>query len=278
MDPIALLALAALAAAASVWLWRRRSRDSGGEDGGHAPRVEGIDTVAGWPPEVTRVLTAQERRAFRLLTIALPDHIVLAQVPVARFIRVPTRNSYHEWMRRVGQLCADLVVCDAASQVIAVVEVRRPAARESERARKRHERMDRVLRKAGVRVIEWNEELLPHRDAVREQIVPTPKASGDELGGTAGARGPAPGVAGSGMPSATRAPAFPTGAGGLSTAGTAATRVRRMAGATLDEALDEIEALDRSARRDGVSPAEPTPSTWFDELESDRMPLDRPKR
>jgi len=42
---------------------------------------------------------------------------------------VPTRNSYTEWMRRVGQLCADLVVCDKGAQVIAVVEIRQPAPR-----------------------------------------------------------------------------------------------------------------------------------------------------
>lgn len=272
MDPIVLLALAVLAAVAGMWLWSRRGSGEEGEDASpRAQRVDTLDTVAAWPPEVTRVLTLQERRAYSLLTHALPDHLVLAQVPVSRFIRVPTRNSYHEWMRRVGQLCADLVICDPASQVIAVVEVRRPPSKDSERTRKRHDRMDRVLRKAGVRVIEWNEEVLPHRDAVREQILPTPKAASEE-GALVGPRPPLPYAGGAAVPSTAAAMARSVPAGLVPAAAATTPRVAAARGARLDEAL---EAIDQSSRREGFAPAEPTPSTWFDELESDRMPLDR---
>lgn len=273
MDPIALLALVAVAAFAGLWWVRRRGKDGEGDEGGsRPPRADALDTVAAWPPEATRVLTHQERRAYGLLTQALPDYMVLAQVPVSRFIRVPTRNSYHEWMRRVGQLCADLVICDSASQVIAVVEVRRPPHKDSERTRKRHDRMDRVLRKAGVRVVEWNEEALPHRDAVREQIVPTPKsASTDEATALPGARGPLPGLDGGAAPSAASAPTS-RGASAAPTAPRPTTTTRKPA--TLEDA---IEGVDPSGWRGNASPSEPTPSTWFDELESDRVPLDRPK-
>ncbi len=275
MDPIALLALAALAVVAGFWLWRRRGAVAEGDEGGSRPqRVDALDTVAAWPPEATRILTQQERRAYTLLSQALPDYMVLAQVPVSRFIRVPTRNSYHEWMRRVGQLCADLVICDPASQVIAVVEVRRPPNKESERTRKRHHRMDRVLRKAGVRVIEWNEEALPHRDAVREQIVPTPKGSNSDEGAALSMRGPLP------EPDSGLVPAAPLAAvpgtsrePRVAPKGAVAPSIRSPA--TLEDAF---EATDASSRRDEAVPSEPTPSTWFDELESDRMPLDRPKR
>ncbi len=274
MDPIALLALAALAVVAGIWLWRRgRDRGDSEDSGARAQRADALDTVAAWPPEATRVLTQQERRAYTLLTNALPDHMVLAQVPVSRFIRVPTRNSYHEWMRRVGQLCADLVICDPASQVIAVVEVRRPPAKESERTRKRHDRMDRVLRKAGVRVIEWNEEALPHRDAVREQILPTPKGMTSEEGGAfGGTRAPQPEPAVLAVPGTTPGAGAPAGAApAVAAKGPGSAAARRPA--TLDDAIEP------SLRREKESaPSEPTPSTWFDELESDRMPLDRPKR
>lgn len=270
MDPIALLALAALAVVAGFWLLRRRGRAGESDEGSSRPqRADALDTVAAWPPEVTRVLTQQERRAYNLLAQALPDYMVLAQVPVSRFIRVPTRNSYHEWMRRVGQLCADLVICDPASQVIAVVEVRRPRNKDSERTRKRHDRMDRVLRKAGIRVIEWNEEALPHRDAVREQILPTPK-TGSEEGGTL--RGPLPELEADDVLTASRATAAGATAAPTVTKTPAAATARSPA--TLDDALEPLEF---PARRRSPAPSEPTPSTWFDELESDRVPLDRPK-
>ena len=94
MDTTVLLLVAALAGLLFLWLRFRRNRTEAEDAGGHASRTDALDTVAGWPPEATRVLTNPERRAHSLLTNALPDYIILAQVPVSRFIRVPTRNSY----------------------------------------------------------------------------------------------------------------------------------------------------------------------------------------
>ncbi len=241
MDPIAQAALL-LAALAALWLMRQRrnhgtpSRDS--LSGRSQRSVEALDTVAAWPPEATRVLTQSERRAHELLVKALPQHMVLAQLPVPRFIRVPTRNSYHEWLHRLSQLCADLVVCDASSQVIAVVEVRRPPGQDSERTLKRHARMDRVLRKAGIRVVVWNEDALPHVGTVREQV----------LGPAQAEKSSAP-VVRSGVASDARAPAS--------------------AVAALTEALSagDLEVSDDWAR------AEPAPSTWFDELDTESARL-----
>ncbi len=131
---------------------------------------ESPDTIAAWPPEVARVLTMDERQAFELLRRAMPSHLVLAQVPLARFIRVPLRRSYSEWLQRVGGLSADLLLCDAGSRVIAVVDIR--AVVESERSRRRHERMARVLRQAGVHVVTWREGELPSTQEVRTMLMP----------------------------------------------------------------------------------------------------------
>jgi len=123
-----------------------------------APR-EAQDTIGGWPPEAARVLTISERQAYVL---------VLAQVPLSRFIRVPSRHSYSEWLQRVGALSADLLLCDSGSRVLAVIDIRSP--QESERARRRHERMSRVLRKAGIHVIAWREGELPTAVEVRHAM------------------------------------------------------------------------------------------------------------
>lgn len=128
-------------------------------------RRESLDTVADWPPEAARVLTVDERHALELLHRALPGFIVLAQVPLARFIRVPTRRSYGDWLQRVGQLSADLLVCDAGSRVLAVVDLR--AARESVRSQRRHERLARVLDAAGIPVQVWREGEMPSIARVR---------------------------------------------------------------------------------------------------------------
>lgn len=253
MDPIALTALL-LAALATLWLMRQKARDAGdttakgggrGKDRGRDAR-EALDTVQAWPPEATRILTHTERQAHGLLVKALPDHMVLAQVPLSRFIKVPTRNSYQEWMQRVSQLCADLVVCDAASQVLAVVEVRRPPGKDNERTLKRHQRMDRILRKAGVRVVVWNEEALPKADEVRDKVLGVSQdlssAEGGQQVATRGTVGVTP-----------KPPLKPA------------------AVATLSEEIVADEAFDLRPAL-----AEPAPSTWFDNLDSLPAPLGDP--
>lgn len=128
-------------------------------------RQDAVDTVAGWQPEAARVLTASEAKAMGLLKRALPGFLVLAQVPLSRFLRVPTRNSYVDWLSRVGNLNVDLLLCDASSRVLAVIDIRAP--QESERSRRRHERMVRVLRAAGITVHVWQEDDMPSVGEIR---------------------------------------------------------------------------------------------------------------
>ncbi|MEO8123506.1 MAG: DUF2726 domain-containing protein [Burkholderiales bacterium] len=151
------------------WWWLRRRSGSG--DGERVRPEDALDTIAAWPPEVSRVLTTPEQRAYQLLVRNLPPgYAVLAQVPLSRFLRVPTRHSYREWMRRVGRLNADLLVCDSTFQVLAIVNVRPEQGKDSERGVERHTRMDRVLRKAGLRVLNWREGALPEEDRVSELV------------------------------------------------------------------------------------------------------------
>ena len=128
-------------------------------------RRDALDTLAAWPPEAARVLTITERQAYDLLKRAMPGYLVLGQVPLSRFIRVPARHSYSEWLQRVGALSADLLLCDAGSRVLAVVDIR--PVTESERSRKRHERMAKVMRAANIHVHVWREGALPTASEVR---------------------------------------------------------------------------------------------------------------
>jgi hypothetical protein len=168
-----LMAASAIGALVLIWLWRRaQSRKVPAQASGRPRTLDAVDTVIGWPPDATRVLTVRHQRALEVLRRALPDHLILAQVPLSHFIKVPTRNSYVEWLRRVGHVCVDLMVCDAASNVLAVIEVRQADRVETDRARKRHGRVERVLRAAGIPMHVWNEALLPDPSAVRKAFVP----------------------------------------------------------------------------------------------------------
>jgi hypothetical protein len=176
-----LIALASILVVIVGWLWLRSRRER--------PRFEAhpsdnLDTVTGWAPQATRVLSSAERSAYDTLRSALPAHTILAQVPLARFIKVPTRNSYAEWLRRVGHLCADLVVCDRHAQVIAVVEIHPAAEQIDPRVLKRRNRLTRVLKAANIPLHVWTENALPTARAVREAIAPAP-AETDAVPGAA---------------------------------------------------------------------------------------------
>lgn len=267
MWPVLLAGGAGSLGVAAVW-WYGRSHRSGtaypkaashqGENSSR-PRsssrpasYDSLDTVADWEPSSTRVLTHAERDAYQILRKALPDHMILAQVPVSRFIKVPTRNSYVEWMRRVGSLCVDLVVCDAASHVLAVVEVRLPAVKEKERTLRRHARMDKVFKAAHIPVHVWLEDALPSVASARESI----------LGQVAGRPGSAPQSAE--VVLARRDAEAAAVVAAMRTGGI-------MQGMTVKErSVDfNLNELDSSSdeQDEGNSHRDPPPSTWFDDLE-----------
>lgn len=214
-----------------VWLVRRGNVRIA-NDGEAAKRSrEEIDTVVGWPPEVTRLLTSGERTARETLIKALPECMIFAQVPLARFVKVPRRHSYAEWLTRVGHLCADFVICDRASLVIGAVLLQ--TMRDSERSDRRRARLSRVLKAAGVKVFIWREEAVPSPETARDQIIQ---------------RTGAPSTA---VPVEVTEP-----------------KPMRPGAAGAIPVPEVVAEVDDEPRR------EPPPSTWFDDLDSGRVPLD----
>lgn len=231
LEPSLLLALAALALAIVALVVVGRRRRGGAGKSRRPARQENLDTVLSWQPEAVRVMTASESKAHALLKKALPGFIVLAQVPMSRFLKVPTRNSYSDWLQRVGHLNVDLLLCDSSSKVLAVIDVRAP--QESERSRRRHERMVRVLKAAGITVHIWREDDLPSVADVRALFGSVLGATPGELAAQSARSGP----------SSQAQPLIPV--------------------ADITEVLAEG---DRDAERsDGM---EPVPSGFFDDLDT----------
>lgn len=136
-------------------------------------RRDNPDSVQAFAPVPARVLTVSERQAHTLLRQAVPGYLVLAQVPLSRFLSVPSRQS--EWLQKVSGLSADLLLCDSASRVLAVIDVR--PLRLSDNGRRRHDRMTMLLRKAGIKVLSWQEDALPDLSMARHQLLPLLAAS-----------------------------------------------------------------------------------------------------
>ena len=242
LEALLLIGVVVLGIAVVALLMRRRAAAADELPAGRrGSAIEDIDTVAAWPPEVTRLLTAGERSAHEVLSKALPECQLFAQVPLARFIKVPRRHSYAEWLTRVGHLCADLVICDRSTLVIGVVLL--TSMRSSDRAERRRARMTRVLKAAGIKVFLWREEALPSPELARDQIT-------QRLGDIdeAGARKPE------------SAESKTTG--------------RPAPGSIPVPEVVTLPLDDDGPRR------EPPPSTWFDDLDSGRIPLEseQPKR
>ncbi|KNZ31005.1 MAG: hypothetical protein AD742_19675 [Methylibium sp. NZG] len=164
-EPAAIAALL-ISALLTLLLVARRRRLSDSERSAQGRDRDALDTVQGWPPQAVRVMTLPERLAFGTLRRALPRHLVLAQVPLSRFISVPSGNSYSQWLTRAGHLNVDLLVCDSSSKVIAAVEVR--SANQTPRSVARHQRLAEILQAAGIKVHVWRDDQLPTIAEVRE--------------------------------------------------------------------------------------------------------------
>lgn len=227
------LALAAAALLCAWWWLRQRNAQVSVQPTAPSER---IDTLIGWPPQPTRVLTSRERVAYGTLARALPECMVLAQVPMSRFLSVPKRHSYADWLRRVGYQCVDFVICDMAAQVIAVVELQTEGV-PSERARKRLSRMSRSLEAANIRLLIWRADALPSTTAAREAILPNA------------------------APNAPPTP-FATAMAETPVAAAVMAGVSPFDDAGRDSTQDEMIEL-----------LEPPPSTWFDDLDSEPAPL-----
>jgi len=169
--------------------------------------------------------------------------MILAQVPLSRFLNVPKRYSYAEWMRRLGSQCMDFVICDVTSQVVAVVDVRASDAQVSDRLRRRLDRVARSLKAVNIPLHVWNEESLPSVEAARASIVPN-------------------------------APAVPTEI--------ASRRASAEAAVGLAHARNAFADTDRDASQEDmvevIELGEPRSSTWFDELDSESSNLPPPTR
>lgn len=164
------VAISLFAVAMILLMLERRRRPAAA----HLPS-EAMDTVEAWPPQAVRVMTLEERHAYEIVRRAMPKHLVLAQVPLARFISVPTKHSYAEWLQRAGRLNVDLLITDTSSRPVAAVEIH--ASDETPRSVKRHKRLAEVLQAAGIRVHIWREDALPTPEQAMRQL------RGDDIAG-----------------------------------------------------------------------------------------------
>lgn len=127
-----------------------------------------------WPYRVKPLLTQPEQVLLHRVRAALPDHLVFAQVQVARAFEVERRSDSLSWFNRIAQLSFDLLVCTPDSMPILAIELD-DTSHGRQKQKDRDAKKDRVCRDAGLRLVRWNVRSLPTVESIRSEVVSQPQ-------------------------------------------------------------------------------------------------------
>lgn len=110
---IALLATLALLVALPTVVYRRRRR--------RPTLPEPLPTH--WALSPRPVFNTNERRIYRMLREALPQHIILSKLPLVRFCQPTDPNELRYWYKLLGTSHVAFAVCSASGRVLAAVDI-----------------------------------------------------------------------------------------------------------------------------------------------------------
>jgi len=82
-----------------------------------------VELPEDWPISARSVFNADERQIYRQLRAALPQHVVLAKLPLVRFCQPPREGNVRYWFQLLGTIHVSFAVCNEAGDVLAVVDL-----------------------------------------------------------------------------------------------------------------------------------------------------------
>lgn len=118
-------------------------------------------------------LTPTEATFYELLVQALPEHVVLAQVQLSRFIgvdRYKARGNFYRWFNPIAQQSVDYLICDRSFKVVAAIELD-DKTHDNEDAIRRDDKKNGNIAAAGIRLLRWHAEQLPTTDEIQEKVL-----------------------------------------------------------------------------------------------------------
>ena len=131
-----------------------------------------------WPFYAKKPLTQPEQILYFRLRNALPDHIILAQVQLSRFLGVKKGNNFHAWNNRINRMSADFVVCNKDSSIVAVIELD-DESHEREDRKTADSKKNKALSSAGIPIVRWQVKMLPDEPKIKASILPNSALKGD---------------------------------------------------------------------------------------------------
>jgi len=132
-------------------------------------KTQGAVTIGDWPFTIRRPLSAPEQVLYFRLRTALPDHIVLAQVGLSRFLGVKRGNDFHAWNNRINRMSVDFLVCNKDASVVAAIELDDASHRNPDRV-SADQKKDKALGAAGVPLLRWHVNSMPDESAIRIEV------------------------------------------------------------------------------------------------------------
>ncbi len=122
--------------------------------------------IKDWPFYAKVPLTQPEQILYQRLIAALPEHFVLAHVPLSQILGVKKGFNFNEWSNRINRLSYVFVVCSKDSRVLAAIELDdntqgRAASADADR------RKESATVSAGIKLIRWQVSALPDAAAIR---------------------------------------------------------------------------------------------------------------
>lgn len=139
-------ALALAAALMAAFLWLRKSRKPGSSP---------LPTE--WALSPRPVFSSDEKRLYRQLREALPQHVVLAKLPLVRFCQPLDPRRVRYWYDLLAGSHVAFAICSASGRVLAAVDI------ETERSSSRRARLIKqsVLEACRVRYLRCRPDELP---------------------------------------------------------------------------------------------------------------------
>lgn len=132
--------------------------------------IESRDPDGPWPYRVRRLLTDPEQVLLHRVRSALPDHLVFAQVQVARVLEVSERPDSLSWFNRVAQLSFDILVCTQDTMPVLAIELD-DSSHGRQRQRRRDAKKDRACNDAGLRLVRWNVQSIPSVTTIQAEVM-----------------------------------------------------------------------------------------------------------
>jgi hypothetical protein len=132
-----------------------------------------IDNPLVNPYIAKKPLTDTEIDFYNLLSAALPEYRVLAQVQLSSFIKVDKSliyaNESYKWQNPISQQSVDYLICDQDFSIIAAIELD-DKTHYSQDAIKRDTKKNTNLQAAKVRLIRWHAESMPSLEEIQFEV------------------------------------------------------------------------------------------------------------